>query len=310
MGVKLLSRFLKQECRDIVKHIHLSELYGKKICIDTSIYIYRYKTSETMLENFYLMCSIFKQYNIVPIFVFDGVPPKEKKEVLEERRKNRYNAWVQYEEMIEKYGNDIPTTEMDKLNKIKRSLVKIKKEDINNLKKLFDSYGIQYITANGEADKLCAALVIKKRVDAVLTEDMDLFAYNCPCILRYFSLANHKCLYYDLNKILKKLNLTKSEFQNICVLSGNDYYSSNRNIFYYMKLFKKYKKKNSPHDFIQWMIEKNILSTEEFDNIINIKNLYQEVKNEIKNYPYTPITYKHIDKNELKNILKTERFVF
>ena len=102
MGVKLLSKLLKQECRDIVKHIHLSELYGKKICIDTSIYIYRYKTSETMLENFYLMCSIFKHYNIVPIFVFDGIPPKEKKKVLEERRKNRYNAWVQYEEMIEK----------------------------------------------------------------------------------------------------------------------------------------------------------------------------------------------------------------
>ena len=41
MGVKLLSKFLKQECKDIVKHIHLSELYGKKyvliqvfICID------------------------------------------------------------------------------------------------------------------------------------------------------------------------------------------------------------------------------------------------------------------------------------
>ena len=86
MGVKLLSKFLKQECRDIVKHVHLSELYGKKICIDTSIYMYRYKTTENMIENFYLMCSIFKKYNIVPIFVFDGTPPEQKKAILEEIR--------------------------------------------------------------------------------------------------------------------------------------------------------------------------------------------------------------------------------
>ena len=40
-----------------------------------------------MIENFYLMCSIFKYYNIVPIFVFDGVPPKEKHEVRAKKEK-------------------------------------------------------------------------------------------------------------------------------------------------------------------------------------------------------------------------------
>lgn len=311
MGVKLLSKFLKQECNDIVKHIHLSELYGKKICIDTSIYIYRYKSCESMIENFYLMCSIFKHYNIVPIFVFDGLPPKEKQKELEQRRKNRYNAWVQYEEMMEKYGNNIPVTEMEKLNKIKRSLVKIRKNDISNLKQLFDSYGIQYMTAHGEADKLCAALVIKKKVDAVLTEDMDLFAYNCPYILRYFSLANHKCLYYDLNKILQKLNLTKNEFQHICVLSGNDYYSSNKNIFYYIKLFRKYKKKKIVDiNFVDWLVSQNILTDDDNYRVNQIIELYRDINSEIKKYPYKSLSYKTVDEESLKNILKKERFVF
>ena len=40
MGVKLLSKFLKNECYDQTKKIHLSGLYGKKICIDTEVYIY------------------------------------------------------------------------------------------------------------------------------------------------------------------------------------------------------------------------------------------------------------------------------
>lgn len=309
MGVKLLSKFLKQECRDIVKHIHLSELYGKKICIDTSIYMYRYKTTETMIENFYLMCSIFKKYNIIPIFVFDGTPPEQKKGILEERRKNRHDAWVKYEEMLEKYGNNIPASEKDKFNKIKRNLIKIKRQDIENLKNLFNSYGIQHITANGEADKLCAALVIKKKVHAVLTEDMDLFAYNCPYILRYFSLAHHKCLYYDVEKILEKLKLTKNQFQLICILSGNDYYSTNRNIFYYMKLHKKYLKKHIKKDFKEWLLENEILTNTDIYEIQNIKELYN-ITEEIKQYPYKTISYKSVDVEQLQNILKLERFVF
>ena len=309
MGVKLLSKFLKQECRDIVKHLHLSELYGKKICIDTSIYMYRYKTTETMIENFYLMCSIFKQYNIIPIFVFDGTPPEQKKAILEERRQNRHDAWVKYEELLEKYGNNIPSSEKERFNKIKRNLIKIRKQDIYNLKKLFDSYGIQHITANGEADKLCAALVIKKKVHAVLTEDMDLFAYNCPYILRYFSLAHHKCLYYDLEKILVKLNLTKTQFQLICILSGNDYYSSNRNIFYYMKLHKKYLKKNVRITFKNWLIENKILTNTDIEDIKSIEELYN-ISEEIKQYPYKTISYRNIDVEKLQEILKLERFVF
>ena len=82
-------------------------------------------------------------------------------------------------------------------------------EDIKLIQDLFDAYGIKYMTAKGEADVLCASLVIKKKVYAVLTEDMDLFAYTCPYVLRYFSLANHTCILYDLKKILTKLNINK-----------------------------------------------------------------------------------------------------
>ena len=79
-------------------------------------------------------------------------------------------------------------------------MTKITREDIETVQNLFDAYGIKYITAKGEADVLCASLVIKKKVFAVLTEDMDLFAYTCPYVLRYFSLANHTCILYDLKK--------------------------------------------------------------------------------------------------------------
>ena len=84
MGVKLLSKLLKQECNDVTNTVHLSQLYGKKLCIDASIYLYRFKCNEALLENLYLMCSVFRKYNIDVIFVFDGKPGDEKK------RRNKY----------------------------------------------------------------------------------------------------------------------------------------------------------------------------------------------------------------------------
>lgn len=78
MGIKLLSKLLKQECSDVTKSIHLSQLYGKKLCIDASIYLYRFKCNDALLENLFLMCSIFRLYNIDVIFVFDGKPGRGK----------------------------------------------------------------------------------------------------------------------------------------------------------------------------------------------------------------------------------------
>ena len=57
--------------------------------------------------------------------------------------------------------------------------------------------GISYYQAKGEADKLCAKLVNKNKVFACLSEDMDLFVYGCPKVLRYISLLNKNVIMYD-----------------------------------------------------------------------------------------------------------------
>lgn len=93
MGIRYLNTFLKQNCIDVIHKIHFSQLSNKKIVIDTSIYLYRFMGEDALLENFYLMISVFRQFNIHPLFVFDGKPPTEKKELLYERKiqKKRLN---------------------------------------------------------------------------------------------------------------------------------------------------------------------------------------------------------------------------
>tara|TARA_X000000368_G_scaffold384555_1_gene343235 strand:+ start:68 stop:1000 length:933 start_codon:yes stop_codon:yes gene_type:complete len=310
MGVKLLSKMLKTTCYDETTKIHLSQLYGKKICIDTSIYLYRYKSQGMLIENFYLMCTLFKHYNIIPIFVFDGKPPKSKDKEIENRKEERENAYKEYDILKERYGDNVTKEQEEELNNLKKKMVYISRKDVDTIKNLLDGYGIQYITANGEADVLCASLVLKKRVFAVLTEDMDMFAYTCPNILRYFSLRNHSCIQYNLKKILNKLEISKENFQILCVLSGNDYYNSKKNIFYYMKLYSKFKKIKSDN-FIVWLIENNHLSNEDLYDIQHILDMYVNgPKSELSNYKYFNIRYGSVNNNVMMSILEKDRFIF
>ena len=310
MGVKLLSKFLKNECYDQTKKIHLSGLYGKKICIDTSIYLYRFKGQEMLIENFYVMCSLFKKYNITPIFVFDGKPPVEKQKELENRKKERYIAKQKYEDLLNKLGENISQKQQNELDRLKRTMIKITKEDVDLVKSLFDAYGISYITAIGEADILCASLVLKKKVYGVLTEDMDLFAYGSPIILRYLSLSQHTCILYNLNLILKKLNINKKDFQLICVLSGNDYFESKKNIYYYLKIYNKYKKSSSEKELLEWLINNNYIEIEDVTDIENVLNIYSNINKELKKYNYFQVRFGSICKKSLKEILQRERFIF
>ena len=94
MGIKNLNRFLREQAKESIKFISVAELSGKKIAVDISIYMYKYASEGSLLENIYLMLSVFRYYNICPIFVFDGKPPPEKKELLL-KRKGRSWKWIQ-----------------------------------------------------------------------------------------------------------------------------------------------------------------------------------------------------------------------
>ena len=65
----------------------MSELSCKKIVVDISIYLYKYEAENALLENMYVMLSIFSYYNVIPIFIFDGKPPPEKKELLQKEKR-------------------------------------------------------------------------------------------------------------------------------------------------------------------------------------------------------------------------------
>jgi len=89
MGIRYLNKYFREECNtknNCIKMISISQLSGKKIAVDISIYLYKFVGDDQLIENMYLMLSIFKYYNIIPIFIFDGKSPAQKKELLIQRR--------------------------------------------------------------------------------------------------------------------------------------------------------------------------------------------------------------------------------
>ena len=228
MGIRNLNRYLRNNCPESIKCIPISDISHKKIAVDISIYLYKYESENALLENMFIMLSIFRHYNIIPIFIFDGKPPDEKKDLLQKRKEDKKMAQEEY------YKLQQSLQEIDKLNsnkqyiistmnQLKKQFVQINKEKIEKVKSLIRAYGATYYDAPGEADELCALLVIKKKVWACLSEDMDLFVYGCSRVLRYFSLVSHTVVLYYTKGIFNELNMTHKEFKEICILSGTDY---------------------------------------------------------------------------------------
>ena len=239
MGIRGLNRFIQNRCINGSSRVHLKDFTGKRIAVDTSIYMYRYSGEGALLENMYLMGSVFRHYNIHAVFVFDGPPPPQKTDLIELRRKKKDEAKKQYdvlakivkEKKEESAANpglsSVTTTEIDDINEtmreLKKQFVRLRDCDIANVKELLVSFGFATIDAEGEADALCANLSLKKRVDACMSDDTDMFVYGCPVVLRNISLLNHSVMSYNTREILKSLSLTQQEFKMMSVVCGTDY---------------------------------------------------------------------------------------
>jgi len=313
MGIKNLNRYLQQQCSEGIKKISLNDLRGKKIAIDTSIYLYRFTGENALLENFYLMISIFREYNIIPLFVFDGKPPKEKNELLKKRKDDKKIAENKYNELKDKLdaGNENNIKEIkETMETLKKEFIKVHHTDIENVKELIKALGVSYIEAPGEADKLCAKLVCENNVYACLSEDMDLFVYGTTRVLRYLSLLNKTVIMYDTKTILSQLNVTLDEFKSICIISGTDYgVNSNNSLFQTLKYFKKYKKSDKK-DFYEWLDE----NTSYVDNIYNLYGVVSlfNLGNmpEYKDFEKIRIMNSPINESILKDIMEKEHFIF
>ena len=162
---------------------------------------------------------------ITPIFIFDGdkLPMKNNEE--DKREIKRKENEKEFENML-------------KINNIFGAICKkIESFDVTpefayEFIKILKYNDIEYYVAPYEADAQLAYLSYINYVDFIITEDSDLLAYGCHCVLfKLGSLKNEsldvgeEILYENIEKCkeIRFKNFSKDKFLNFCILCGCDY---------------------------------------------------------------------------------------
>jgi len=324
MGVKHLNRFLLKHCsqRAIQSKYDLSNISNQTIAIDISIYLHKFIEDNALLENMYILIHTLQSFSIYPIFVFDGKPPTEKKECLYLRKQSRKET----EKKLADIQNSQPYTTEEEQKKwnhqvqyFKRQLIKINDSHIQYAKQIIDAFGLHYIVAEGEADKMCSQLVLNGTAWACLSDDMDMFAYGCPRVMRCLDLTSKYVHLYDLQAILADLNMTMTNFRQLIVMSGTDYnyyQKGNETVFVGMPLetamnlyYTEYLTSAEKSSIFEWLREIQYpIDVDYLEKVYALFTIQEDTTDRPTCNPYQVPSI--MDFTQLYKLLKGEGFIF
>jgi 5'-3' exonuclease len=258
MGIKNLNKLLNKHCPTVFKQIHISEYRYKKIAIDISLYIYKYKAvcGDRWIQSMINLISCLRKNDIHIVFIFDNGSPKEKKVEIQERKERHENTEKRIGELedaldmyyktgeidtilfelyekIKPANNHLLSTKNkpkidikiveDKINKMKNYIINICENDFLLVKELCDILKIPYYLAPLEAECMCSYMVKEGIIDAVLTEDTDVLAYKATNFLSKIDTTNETCVQVNYHELLSLIKLNSNEFLDLCILCGTDF---------------------------------------------------------------------------------------
>ncbi|KAF9764148.1 Flap endonuclease 1 [Nosema granulosis] len=314
MGIKQLSKVIKDNSKKGIKERSLGFYADKKVCIDASMFIYQFliavrsdgaslgtedNTTSHIVGMFYRTIRLVEA-GVTPVYVFDGAPPESKMFELKKRTERREKA----EEGFKKAEEGGDKQEMEKFEKRK---IKVGKEHVEDCKTLLKLMGIPFITAPSEAEAFCAYLCMKNYADGVATEDMDALTFGAPLVLRNFTASQAKkvpVLEYDLGTILKEMGLSMDEFIDLCILLGCDYSETLKGIGIKRSvgLIKKYRS-------IEKILEKEDIKEEEIKkfNFEDARAIFKELPFLEAEVSEFKIQWEEIKVEEIKKFLVEEK---
>ena len=103
MGIKNLNTFLRDICPDIFVPTHLSQFAYKKVAIDISLYMHKYKAccGDRWLSAFINLIASLRRNELHCVFIFDGKAPIEKDREHVKRKESREKQELKFQELEE-----------------------------------------------------------------------------------------------------------------------------------------------------------------------------------------------------------------
>lgn len=261
MGIQNLLLTLKS----ISTQKHLESYRNKRVAIDG--YCWLHKSIYTLEEKdilspkpnlsncmHYLKNRLYPllKYQIVPIVVFDGAKlPMKLVEESREKTRNKLNE----EAKALLLRNDNNSAKYKKLQAFD-----ISPEMAYEFIKILKEFNIEFFVAPYEADLQLAYLSKINYVDFVITEDSDLLALGCKCVLYKLDRNNNigEEYKYENIKLCKEYDFSmfnEDQFLHFCMLCGCDYFKMKsvgiKNAYYAIKNNNGYK------NALYWLCNKN-----------------------------------------------------
>jgi flap endonuclease-1 len=232
MGIRGLNKIINKVSPTSIKEKSIYNYTNSIIAIDSSILMYKYRyasnqdSDDSHLYGFFQRVCFYLKRGILPVFVFDGIPPIAKRQVIDKRVSQRHRIEeriksLKYQIQIKNYSTNIGDIESE-ITKLNKQITYVTKSHRQECKYLLRLLGIPIIEANGEAEAMCVALQKNKLVDYTFTEDTDALTFGAPMVLRS-ARKLEKVIEIDLEYLLNEMKLTMDQFIDFCILCGCDY---------------------------------------------------------------------------------------
>ena len=248
----MLKKLKEKHPEVYLEFVRLSIFRGCKLGIDVCIYAYKYMAisrkeatkylditvedpphhilKSYWLEKYYLLMLCLIECDITPIPVFDGPPFRLKEDTKDERVAEYQKAEAKIKELRANIAAD---PQNGKLISVLKSTIEnhvgFKNQDWVDLEEMLRAMGLPVIMAKYEAEAVCARFVRMGLTAGVISNDGDTLAHMGGIMIsdvkRSYKRQTpvHTCDCMIVSEVLRVLNMTQSEFIDLCLLLGTDY---------------------------------------------------------------------------------------
>jgi flap endonuclease-1 len=223
----------------------LDALRGRTIAVDGNLELYQFLSimrlrDGTPLQDaqgrvtshlsglLFRTARLVADYDIRPVFVFDGSPPALKRAEIEKRRAVREASRRQYEAAIG--AGDIGTAWSKAV-----MTSRLTRDMVEEAKTLLGHLGIPWVQAPSEGEAQAAFLARRGDVWAAGSKDYDSLLFGAPRLVRFLAVRSTEFLpsrggsrdvppeILDLEENLQVLGLTREQLVDVAILVGTDF---------------------------------------------------------------------------------------
>jgi len=230
----------------VVRHAtSLEALRGRSVAIDGNLELYQFlsimrtrdgrpledskgRITSHLNGMAFRTTRLIADYDIRPVFVFDGPPPELKREEIRKRREAREKSIREYEAAVASGDTATAWSKAVMTSRLTRAMV-------DEAKTLLTLLGIPWVQAPSEGEAQAAFLARRGDVWAAGSKDYDSLLFGAPRLLRFLAVASSEFLpsagrsravppeLLDLEENLRLLGLSREQLIDVAILVGTDF---------------------------------------------------------------------------------------